>query len=419
MSRQRICIIAFKAVDQCIHVLRQIEYLAPEYDLTVIGYGMPGPRWPSLAWHALPEPAALSKLTKLLWFAPGRMRPSLYDSWYWRTARHRLALAYATASGADAFHANDWSSLPVAVEAARRGNGRVVFHMHEYAEQERADSVPWRLLVGPAIRSLTRKYTSLPDSPIDASITVCDPIAQRYRRELGLRPIVVFNAPKPVDVLPREDMAGARRIRLIHHGYAKRGRGLHRLIHALALTDERFALDFMLMEDDRGYIDELERMAERLAPGRIRFRSPVPPDEIVHCVAEYDVGLCVIQPSSYNNLMMLPNKLFEYIQAGLAVCIGPSPAMVGVVRKHGVGVVASSFEPNDIAATLNRLTWQEVGGKKQAARRAAAVLNADVEMGKILEVYRRLFDSGDRAARRGGEESGGRDAERQLELAAQ
>lgn len=387
---KRVCIIAFKPVRHTVHVLRQIQYLAPHYELTVIGHGAPDPAWPPLTWRAVPAQSLVGQLLKLAWYAVARFHSGLYDRWYWRTERHRLAYAHAVASAADAFHANDWQALPIALAAARRTGGRVIFHMHEYAMDEREGRL-WRVLVAPAIRYFMRRYTTQPDAPIDAALTVCAPIAARYQRELGLQPLVVFNAPKPAVVPERSTPGDAVRIRLIHHGYAKRDRGLDKLIEAVALTDKRFDLDLMLVKDDRGYIEELRRLAERLASGRVRFRAPVAPNAIVRTVAAYDLGLCVIQPACYNQLMMLPNKLFEYIQAGLAVCVGPSPAMADIVRRHGVGVVAPSFAPRAVADTLNRLTLQDIAAMQRAARRASAVLNADIEMGKVVALYRRLL----------------------------
>jgi O-antigen/teichoic acid export membrane protein len=394
VSKRRICIIAFKPVRQCVHVLRQIEYLATDFELTVIGYGEADAGWGLTHWFNVPEPTLLSKAAKAFWFTLGRLVPRAYDRWYWTAGRHKQAYRHALASGANAFHANDWQSLPIAVRAARQTGARVVFHMHEYAEEERTDSRLWRLLVAPAVRYLIKKYTAEAHDTIDAYITVCDPIAERYARELGTEVRVVFNAPKPVATLPVEDaVAQPRQIRMIHHGYAKRGRGLHRLIEALARTDERFRLDFMLVDDDEGYIDELKALADRIAAGRVGFRTPVPPDNIVATVAGYDLGLCVIEPSSYNNLMMLPNKFFEYVQAGLAVCVGPSPAMAALVRRYDLGVVAESFEPLDVARALNGLDANALESMRRAAREAATVLNADVEMGKVVTIYRRMFDA--------------------------
>src|SRR5207237_6119118 len=101
----------------------------------------------------------------------------------WHTRRFAEAYNYALNSGADAIHANDWQALPIAIEVARRTGARVVFHQHEYAELEREDSWIWRLLVSPALQHLISKYTRDPDAPVHAFITVCGPIAERYRRE--------------------------------------------------------------------------------------------------------------------------------------------------------------------------------------------------------------------------------------------
>jgi glycosyltransferase involved in cell wall biosynthesis len=393
--KRRVCIIAFKDARSTIHVLRQIYYLAAHYELVVIGHGSPDPAWPDLIWHAIPVATLWSKIERLIWYSIGRFIPRAYDLWYWRTRRFKEAYQYALRSGADAIHANDWQALPIAVEVARRTGARVVFHQHEYAELERADSPIWRLLVSPALHHLLVKYTSDPHVRVDASITVCEPIAERYRQELKIDPIVVYNAPRPVE--PRAPahvlMPSTTRIRLIHHGYAQRGRGIDQMIRAVALSDPRFTLDLMLMGDDPAHVQELRRLAEELAPGRIFFRQTVPPLEIVRTVAAYDIGLCVIQPITYNTLMMLPNKMFEYIQAGLAVCVGPSPAMASVVRRFNVGVVAPSFSPHDVAATLDRLTVDEIQAMRSAAVHAARTLNADVEMHKIVDLYGGLWAS--------------------------
>jgi glycosyltransferase involved in cell wall biosynthesis len=390
-SRPRICVIAFKDVRSTIHVLRQIYYLAPEHDLTVIGHGVPDPAWPPLRWHAIPQATLRSKIGRLVCYLAGRVFPRAYDFWYWHTTRFALAYQYALQSGADAIHANDWQALPIAIEVARRTKARVVFHQHEYAELEREDNALWRLLVSPALRYLLTRYTSDPVVRPDASITVCEPIAERYRRELRIDPIVVYNAPPPLEQADPPHQTSTDVIRLIHHGYAQSGRGIDKMIRAVAQSDRRFTLDLMLMNDHPGHVRYLQRLANELAPGRIFFRPPVRPWDIVRTVAEYDMGLCVIQPVTYNTLMMLPNKLFEYIQAGLAVCVGPSPAMVEIVQRYRLGICAPGFEPRDIASTLNSLTLAEIGAMRIAAQAAAVTLNADVEMAKITAIHRQFW----------------------------
>jgi hypothetical protein len=165
-----------------------------------------------------------------------------------------------------------------------------VFHQHEYAELEREDSWLWRVLVSPALRYLLARYTSDARVRLDGFITVCKPIAERYKRELGVDPMIVMNAPRPVRLVPPGPRPGEQ-LRLIHHGYAQRGRGIDVMIRAVALSRRRPTLDLMLMDDDAAYVHELMRLAEQLAPGRIFFRRPVPALDIVRTVSEYDLRL--------------------------------------------------------------------------------------------------------------------------------
>jgi glycosyltransferase involved in cell wall biosynthesis len=108
-------------------------------------------------------------------------------------------------------------------------------------------------------------------------------------------------------------------------------------------------------------------------------------------ITRFDVGIHPIVPTSYNNLIALPNKFFEFIAAGLAVCIGPSPSMAEIVREYHCGVIAPSFEAADIAEVLNRTTAAQWDEMKQASLLASQELNADHEMKKLLDIYQNLF----------------------------
>jgi len=98
----------------------------------------------------------------------------------------------------------------------------------------------------------------------------------------------------------------------------------------------------------------------------------------------YDVGLYLLPPRNFNQRNALPNKFFEFIQARLAVAVGPSPEMAGLVRRHGCGVVAADFTPEALAAELNSLDANQIVGFKLASNAAAAGLSADRNAKVIL-----------------------------------
>jgi hypothetical protein len=109
-------------------------------------------------------------------------------------------------------------------------------------------------------------------------------------------------------------------------------------------------------------------------------------------IAAFDVGFNLLAPSNFNHIYALPNKFFESIVAGLAVCIGPSPQMQTYVERYGFGCTAPSFAPRDVAATLNRVTADKWARMQHAARQAAQELNAATEMAKVVQLYRRLLE---------------------------
>ena len=121
-------------------------------------------------------------------------------------------------------------------------------------------------------------------------------------------------------------------VRIIHHGTAIPARRLERMIEMMAHTDERYTLDFMLLPDAGSYLLRLKKLAARNP--RIHFREPVPTAEIVRICADYDIGLYLLEPINLHHEFALSNKIFEFIQAQLALVIGPSPEMARIVTNY-------------------------------------------------------------------------------------
>jgi len=433
--RKSICIISFSPIARDARVLRQIKTLSPHYNLTVIGYGSPPKEWAdarTITWKLLPAPwtspapsanpsgsknssaghgsapSLKSRIARPLKKTPlykplvrlhnflgwlystgllllGRVVPSAYEVWYAQQWGEPRALACALSAACDAYHANDWNALPIAGKSAGRNHAKLVFDAHEYAPLEYENRRNW-WLVSPMIISMLKKYSR----QVDVSTTVAPLIAERYHKEFDLNPVVVMNAPERIEVSPRD--VNPNQISLVHHGIAAALRKPELMIETLALCDRRYSLHFMLIPSD--YLPTLKALAQKRAPGRVAFHDPVPPESIVQRIAEYDMGFCLIPPTTYNYLACLPNKFFDYVAAGLAVCAGPSPEMVRLISEYGFGVVAPSFNPSEIAAELNRLTAEDISMMKFKALEARTVLNAEVEMGKLLSLYEQLFAGG-------------------------
>ncbi len=409
-NRKSICIIALSPIASDGRVLRQIEYLSPHYDLTVVGYGPAHPTWakaPNIQWLLLPQPgggpeirtvdllkkgqlgplakrgpAILRRTVSRLALRIGRYYPPSYGPGYALRWRFIPQLQAILAQRHDAYHANDWNTVQIAATAAQKNQARLVIDLHEYAPLEFENRPDWWLFE-PLIRYTLKQYAT----KADAVMTVAASIAERYQQEFDFKVMVVYNAPEYMAAPAKQ--FDPNRIQLVHHGVASPIRKPDVMIRALAQSDARYTLHLMLMPSP--YIAELKKLADEIAPGRVFFHDPVPPEKIVPTIAQYDVGFNFIAPTNYNYLVCLPNKFFESLNAGLAICTGPSPSMAEIVQKYQCGVVANSFEPQDLAAVLNATTAEQWQAMQQGARTAAKELNAAQEMNKVVQLYQCLF----------------------------
>src|SRR5438046_6660714 len=140
-TKKKVCIISFSPIARDARVLRQIQYLSKRYYVTAIGQGNADPLWPeTVTWIRVLTVRRerflrriLSRSSGLALLLAGKVLPSAYLRWYWRQSLMKDALAKAIASGCQAFHANDWNTLPIAAEAAKALGARLVFDDHEYA----------------------------------------------------------------------------------------------------------------------------------------------------------------------------------------------------------------------------------------------------------------------------------------------
>lgn len=366
-----------------------MEHLARDFSVTVIGFGeLNGPLKTQAKSYSVPFPSGrMRQLRKAVCLMFGKIWPrAAYEGWYWGERHHQKALELIMEDPPDVIHVNDWPALPIAVKASARTKAAIVLDLHEYAPLEWENRPFWRFLLSPMVDYFLKQYS--PD--VSASVTVNETIAQRYEKVYGLHPITVMNAAQRIgdgDFRATDPM----NIRLVHHGGAIRDRKLENMIETLAHTDNRYTLHFILVEVSRGYLSQLTGLARRLAPDRVFFHRPVAPFEIVNRLSEFDMGFFLLPPVNFNYSVALPNKFFDFIAAGLAVCIGPSPEMARLVQHHGFGVVTPTIIPCEVAEVLNRLEASEIDTMKRKAFIAREVLNSDVEMGKLSTLYTSLM----------------------------
>jgi hypothetical protein len=269
--------------------------------------------------------------------------------------------------------------LPLAFQIKQ--NAKVIFDAREYYPRQNEESLLWRLMEKPERLRLCRKYPS----NVDMMLTVSPGLANEYEKEFAIKPIVFRSTPNYLYAKPTK--TAVKQIRLVHHGVANKNRQLEKMIDVAVLLDDRFTLDLYLTGNS-SYIRSLIRYAQKCP--KVRIHPPVNFDSLHSMLVGYDVGFYFLIPSGFNVTYNLPNKLFEFIQARLAVAIGPSPDMSAIVRQYECGVVSERFSVESMAITLNALTADDVDLLKSKSDLAARELNFEVESEVFLNALRQF-----------------------------
>jgi glycosyltransferase involved in cell wall biosynthesis len=365
-------------------ILRQVEFLTSDYRVLLAAPGQ-APRSSAEFIELTEKPA--SRLDRVS-HSSARLALRLLGSYgraYWldpRLKRWRDVLLGALPVGA--IVVNDLWALPLARSLDPRTP--IVFDSHEHWTSESASwSAAQRLSMRHAHEWIVDHH--VPNTA--GMMTVSRGIAEAYEQRVGRRPELVTNAPFYRELEPSPVQ---KPIRLIHVGYADERRRLEDTIEAVRSLGDSFVLDLVLARDN-----DYRRRLEGMVAGdrQCRILPPVPLAEVIPFANAYDVGVFLLPARFPNQVHVLPNKLFDYIQARLAVAIGPSPEMARVVTDWECGVISESFTSESFAAALNRLTVERVEHMKLGADRAARVLNADSNRDTVVALLSRAI-AGDR-----------------------
>jgi len=286
-----------------------------------------------------------------------------------RTAKKQRAQVYC---------ANDFDTLLVTILAA--GLDRcVVYDSHELW--------PDMMLMPQPIKTIARAAEKLLVKRADIVMATTEFQADELRSRFSLpnRPQVIYNCPsKESHATPKSKRKGLKIA--LYQGRYLPDRGLENLVLAAdhLLPDVRLVL--------RGF-GAIEQNLRSLSVGRtkIRFAEPVSMSKLVSAAKEADIGIVSMPPTSLNNYFACPNKLFEYISAGLPVVSSDTPFLRKIILKNDIGTLFDARDPQSIADAINRSTRDPILKRQRANLAAvAAKYNWENESEKLLQAYANL-----------------------------
>lgn len=269
----------------------------------------------------------------------------------------------------------DLNTLPGGLSAAKRSSALHVYDAHELFAESDPD-------MDPALRAMLTSLEAVLIRRTDLVVTVSNPLADvlssRYRVPT---PLVIRNVPlaRVSEVSPAHQP-----VRLLYQGAFTADRNLIALVSAMHELRGRVVLSL------QGFGPlEAELLATAEAEGLndcVRFLEPCAPLETVEEASKHDIGMIMLAPTSLNNTLSAPNKLHDYMAAGLAIAGAGMPYIRQLIEACGCGSTFDPRKPESLVQIVHAMISdpEELDRQKRNAWLASASHLWEVESAPLI-----------------------------------
>jgi glycosyltransferase involved in cell wall biosynthesis len=286
---------------------------------------------------------------------------------------------------ADVYHFHDPELLPVGL-LLKMGGKKVVYDVHE--------DVPRLLLSKQWVKKPLRKilswfferFENLIVKRLDVIVAATPHINQRFAK-LGCTAVNINNYPILEELhLPAANWNTKERV-ICYIGGISKLRGIFEMIQALEQTEARLLLG--------GEFSPLSQasVAEGL-PGweKVDRLGQLDRCQVKQVLSRSMAGLVIFHPVP-NHINAQPNKMFEYMSAGIPIITSDFPLWQEIVEGNQCGLCVDPLDPEKIAQAVNWILDHPDQEQKmcQYVRKAVEEkYNWDQEAQKLLQIYREL-----------------------------
>ena len=283
---------------------------------------------------------------------------------------------------ANLYFANDLDTIPAMyLENKLRGKS-MIYDSHEYFT-EMPELVDRR-----TIHSIWKFIEKHSVPKIKHCITVNESIANLFNREYNTDFKVIRNIPRTIEVKNKSrkelGLDVEQKIVLLQGAGINMDRGAEELVEAVAYFDEDIQL---LIIGGGEVIDSLRMKGERFKE-KIRFIPKQIPEKLAQYTRVADLGISIDKDTNINYRYSLPNKLFDYLHAGIPVLCTRLDEIEKIVLKYQVGDFIESHQPTHIATKINEMMSDPDRIRKWKAntQKAKEELNWELEEQKLINI---------------------------------
>ncbi len=252
---------------------------------------------------------------------------------------------------AEVLHANDLDTLMPNYLVAKFKGIPLVYDSHEYFCH-----VP-ELINRPFVQKIWLGIEKWIFPKLKHVITVNNSIARLYEQEYKVPVKVLKNVPfkslyQNINLKCRKELGlpDDKAIVLLQGSGININRGAEEAVEAMQYVENAI----LLIIGGGDVFKNLEKLVlKHQLQDKVILKAKMPFNELIHYTFNATIGLSIDKPGNPNYENSLPNKLFDYIHAGVPVLVSCLNEVKRVVLHYNIGCVIDNHQPQHIAEKLN------------------------------------------------------------------
>lgn len=288
-------------------------------------------------------------------------------------------------SPSDIIVANDLDTLLACRWAARIKRNQLVYDSHEYFTE-----VP-ELVGRPRVQRIWQRIESSIFPKLKHIITVNDSIADLFFQRYGKRPAVVRNIPSGKELPEKKtrqelNLPEDKFILIIQGAGINVDRGNEEMVESMKFLPECL----LLIIGNGDVVDALKKnVQENHLQDRVLFFPRMPYAGMMQYTRNADLGITMDKDTNINYRFSLPNKVFDFIRAGIPVFASDLTEVKKIISGFEVGIISENHQPENIAKQIRDLMNNQTLylKLKSNTRFAAQELTWENECGELDKIY--------------------------------
>jgi glycosyltransferase involved in cell wall biosynthesis len=286
----------------------------------------------------------------------------------------------------DLIVANDLDTLLAARMAQKmKKNCQLVYDSHEYFT-----GVP-ELVCRPKVQKIWERIEARIFPKLDKIYTVNQSIADLYEVKYGKKLFVVRNVSPKIDHLEtvrKEDygLPTVKKMMILQGAGINIDRGAEELVEAMKLINDAI----LVFVGDGDVVPFLKMyVVQNQLQNRVFFLGKRPYREMLAIARLADLGLSLDKGTNVNYENSLPNKIFDYIQAGTPILASNIKEVKNVIESYQVGETLDEVNSTELVKKLQELLENDEKRAfySQNCLKTAQILNWENESKVLEQIY--------------------------------